>query len=78
MPIRLNRERLYAAAAAIGDTSDLAIRERTGISLGTFSRLVNRVVEPSVRNLDILSATYGVPVGELYEDVAESTSGAVA
>jgi transcriptional regulator with XRE-family HTH domain len=78
MPIRLNCERLFAAAAVLGDTSHLAIRERTGISLGTFSRLVNRQVEPSVRNLNILSVTYDVPVGELYEEVAESVSEAVA
>lgn len=68
MPYRLNTKALYKAAEALGDTSDAAIRERTGIPLGTFSRLVNRQVEPGIRQLDILSAAYAVPVADLYEE----------
>ena len=78
MPYRLNKERLYKAAAVLGDTTDLEIRERTGIAVGTLSRLVNQQVEPSVRHLDLLSRHYGIPVQDLYINVAEPKTGAVA
>lgn len=79
MPYRLNTERLRAAAAALGDNTDTAIRERTGISLGTLSRLVNGHVEPSIRHLDVLSVTYSVPVPDLYIETPEDLpAGAVA
>ncbi|MEZ0090065.1 hypothetical protein [Streptacidiphilus sp. EB129] len=78
MAYRLNRTRLYAAAELLGDMTDAAIRDRTGISLGTFSRLVNLQVEPAIRYLHVLSEHYGVPVKELYEEVPTATAGAVA
>lgn len=74
MPYRLNIKALYKAAALLGDTSDTAIRERTGIALGTFSRMRNGLVEPSIRQLHTLSKTYNVPVDELYKDEAEPPS----
>jgi transcriptional regulator with XRE-family HTH domain len=66
MPIRLNTPRLREAAAALGDTSDKAIRARTGITVGTLSRIVNQQVEPTLATLDTLSHTYNIPVDELY------------
>ena len=78
MPYRLKTDVLYKAAAALGDTTDVAIRERTGIAAGTFSRLVNRQVEPGLPQLDILSTTYGLPVKDLYEDVNAAPAEAVA
>jgi transcriptional regulator with XRE-family HTH domain len=79
MPYRLNTELLRLAAEGLGDNSDSAIRERTGISLGSLSRLVNGHVEPSIRHLDALSKAYGVPVPNLYVYIEDATpEGAVA
>jgi transcriptional regulator with XRE-family HTH domain len=78
MPYRLNTPRLREVAALLGDDSDKAIRERTQISLGTLSRLVNGHVEPSIRHLDILSRTYDVPVAELYIDEDKPTESVAA
>jgi len=69
VPIRLKTQRLYAAAELLGDTTDLAIRDRTGITPGTFSRLVHHHVEPKVRYLELFSHHYTVPIEELYEEV---------
>lgn len=78
MTYRLNTDRLREAAAALGDVNDAAIRERTGISTGTLSRLVNHQVEPGIRYLHTFEHHYGVPVRELYEEVSDSAAGAVA
>lgn len=72
MAYRLNTARLYDAAEAVGDTSDAAIRNRTGISVGTFSRLVNKQVEPGIRYLDLFNEHYGVPLDELYLEVPDT------
>lgn len=78
MPYRLNTERLRERAALLGDNSDSAIRERTGISLGSLSRLVNGHVEPSIRHLDLLANAYGLRVEELYIEVSDTPQGAAA
>lgn len=67
MPIRLNVERLRAAAKAHGHTTDTQIANRTGVSGSTISRLAKpgSTQQPGASTLHALGSPYGLTVDEL-------------
>jgi transcriptional regulator with XRE-family HTH domain len=67
MPIRLNVERLRAAAKERGHTTDTQIADCTGISGSTISRLAKpgSTQAPMVATFHALGRPYGLTVDEL-------------
>lgn len=83
MPIRLNAERLRAAARQHGDTTDTMIANRTGVSGSTISRLARpgATQNASVATFHALGAPYGLKVDELIlteDDKADAEPEALA
>lgn len=73
MPIRLNVERLRAAAKERGHTTDTAIAEHTGVSGSTISRLgrPGATQKGKVETFLALGQPYGLTVDELILDDEE-------
>lgn len=67
MPIRLNVERLRAAARERGHTTDTMIANETGVSGSTISRLAKpgSTQQPLVGTFHALGLPYGLTVDEL-------------
>lgn len=83
MPIRLNVERLRAAARELGHTTDTQIANHTGISGSTISRLAKAgsTQAAKVVTFHALGEPYGLTVDELIlneDDDEEQTAGAAA
>jgi len=67
MPIRLNADRLRAAAREHGDTNDTLIAARTGISGSTISRLArpDSCQEAKLSTFLALGRPYALTINEL-------------
>lgn len=72
MPIRLNVDRLRAAAKAYGDKNDTQIAARTRVSPPTISALAkpDSKREPKVATFRALGRPYGLSVDDLILDEA--------
>ncbi|MGW1174593.1 helix-turn-helix domain-containing protein [Kitasatospora sp. NPDC002543] len=62
---RFNSTRLIEIAATAGDHTGYAIAQRTGLSEGTLSRIINGRRQPKFESAAHLARTYGVKLDDL-------------
>lgn len=67
---RFDAAKLLAAAAKVGDTSGYAIAQRTGLSNGAVSRILNGHRQPKFESAVLLARTYQTPVDDLVYEAA--------
>ncbi|MFD0404980.1 helix-turn-helix domain-containing protein [Kitasatospora sp. NPDC127116] len=60
-----NSNRLIEIAADAGDHTGYAIAQRTGLSEGTLSRIINGRRQPKLDSAAHLARTYGVALDDL-------------